>query len=101
MSALIPSILLTVLLAVYIFYPERHVTVQREKTRLEFLEERKAVLYENLRDLHFEHRAGKYRDEEYSTERQTLETEAAAVVAEMQELEQGQSVLHSEPRGRA
>ena len=101
MTALIASALFTVALAVYIFYPEKQVTVQREKTRLEFLEERKTVLYENLRDLHFEHRAGKYRDEEYSAERQTLETEAAAVVAEMQQLEQRQSAPYVVPHGRA
>ncbi len=98
MTALIASVLLTLLLAVYIFYPEKQVTLQREKTRLEFLEERKTVLYENLRDLNFEHRAGKYRDEEYSTERQTLETEAAAVVSEMEQLERP---AYAGPRGRA
>ncbi len=98
MTALVASVLLTLALAAYIFYPEKQVTVQREKTRLEFLEERKAVLYENLRDLHFEHRAGKYRDEEYTTEQQTLETEAAAVVAEMQVLEQLQAAGGAKPR---
>ncbi len=74
---------LTLALAVYVFYPEKTVTAQKEKTRLEFLEERKAVLYDNLRDLNFEHRAGKYRDEEYAAERAALEAEAAAVVAEI------------------
>jgi hypothetical protein len=70
-------------LAVYIFFPEKRVTAQREKTRLEYLEERKAVIYDNLRDLAFEHRSGKYRDEEFFTEQAALQSEAAEVVAEM------------------
>ena len=88
MTALLACIGMTLALAVYIFYPEKRVTQQREKTRAEYLEERKAVLYDNLRDLHFEHRAGKYRDEEYAAEQQTLEGEAAAVIAELEQLEQ-------------
>ena len=87
MTALLASLLLTLGLAVYVFYPEKRVARQSEKSRLELLEERKAVLYENLRDLHFEHRAGKYRDEEYTAERDTLEGEAAAIVAEMEQIE--------------
>ena len=76
-------IALTLLLALYIFFPEKKVTAQTEKSRAEFLEERKAVLYDNLRDLIFEHRAGKYRDDEYAVEREALEAEAAAIVAEL------------------
>ncbi len=87
MTALLASVLLTLGLAVWVFYPEKRVAAQREKSRLELLRERKAVLYENLRDLHFEHRAGKYRDEEYTVERDTLEGEAAAIVAEIEQLE--------------
>ena len=87
MTALAASLLLTLALAVYIFRPERRVTAQREKTRLEYLGERKAVLYENLRDLAFEHRAGKYREEDFLAEQALLQEEAAAVVAEMEQIE--------------
>ena len=79
--------LLTLLLGAYIFYPEKRVAAQTEKTRLEYLRERKDVLYENLRDLNFEFRAGKYREEEYESERGTLETETAEVRAEIDLLE--------------
>ncbi len=89
MSALLASLLLTLGLGAYIFFPEKRVAAQAEKPRLELLEERKAVLYENLRDLNFEHRAGKYREEEYAAERGALETEAAAVLAEIDALERG------------
>jgi len=71
----------------YVFYPERHVESQRQKTRLEYLHERKDALYENLRDLNFEYRAGKYVPEDYAAQQTTLETEAAEVMAEIELLE--------------
>ena len=71
----------------YVFYPERHVESQTQKTRLEYLRERKDVLYDNLRDLNFEYRAGKYVQEDYAAQQTTLETEAAEVMAEIELLE--------------
>ena len=44
----------------YIFWPERNPFVQADKTRVNYLRERKEAIYENLRDLHFEYLAGKY-----------------------------------------
>ena len=87
MIALLACMALTLAVAAYIFFPAKKVAAQNEKSRLEYLGERKAVLYDNLRDLNFEHRAGKYRDEDYTTERTALEEEAADVVAEMSTLE--------------
>jgi hypothetical protein len=84
MTAIVACVILTVAIALFIFFPEKKVTAQREKTRLEYLQERKAVIYDNLRDLAFEHRSGKYRDEEFFAEQAALEGEAAAVVAEME-----------------
>jgi hypothetical protein len=78
----------TVALFVYVFYPDRNVAVQRIKTRLDFLEEQKAVLYDNLRDLNFEFRAGKYPEEDYTAQRAALEAEAALVLSEMERLQQ-------------
>ena len=80
--------ILTVALFADVFYPERHVAVQRVKTRLDFLEEQKSVLYENLRDLNFEYRAGKYPEEDYTAQRAGLEAEAAQVLAEIERLQQ-------------
>jgi hypothetical protein len=71
----------------YVFWPERHIEQQVEKTRLDFLRERKESLYENLRDLNFEFRAGKYPEEDYAAQRATLENEAAEVLAEIDQLE--------------
>ena len=71
----------------YMFWPERNPFVQRAKTRLDYLRERKDVIYENLRDLNFEYRAGKYPEEDYAAQRGALEDEAAGVMAEMETLE--------------
>jgi hypothetical protein len=71
----------------YVFYPERNVEAQTQKTRLEYLRERKDVLYDNLRDLNFEYRSGKYVEEDYRTQQIILEDEAAGVMAEIDLLE--------------
>jgi hypothetical protein len=71
----------------YVFYPERNVEAQLQKTRLEYLRERKDVLYDNLRDLNFEYRSGKFVEEDYSAQQITLENEAAEVMAEIDLLE--------------
>lgn len=86
MSIIACSLLLIGILF-YVFYPERHVESQTQKTRLEYLRERKDVLYDNLRDLNFEYRAGKYVQEDYTAQQTTLENEAAEVIAEIELLE--------------
>jgi hypothetical protein len=79
--------LLLLALLVYVFYPERNVEAQRQKTRLEYLHERKEVLYDNLRDLNFEYRAGKYVPDDYAAQQADLENETAEVMAEIEILE--------------
>jgi exonuclease I len=71
----------------YVFYPERRVEAQLQKTRLEYLREQQAALYDNLRDLNFEYRAGKYPEEDYAGQRAQLENEAAEVLAEIDLIE--------------
>lgn len=77
------GVLLTLALLVYTFWPENVFASQRQKTRLDYLLERKEQLYENLRDLNFEYLAGKYPESEYAEQRRALEDEAAQVIAEM------------------
>jgi uncharacterized short protein YbdD (DUF466 family) len=72
---------------VYVFYPQSRTEEQTQKTRLEFLRERKDTIYENLRDLNFEYRAGKYPEEDYQAQRAGMENEAAQIVAEIEFLE--------------
>ena len=52
------------------------------------LDERKAAIYENLRDLSFEHRAGKYPEEDFLNQRALLENETAQLLAEIETLQQ-------------
>ena len=47
------------------------------------LDERKAAIYENLRDLTFEYRVGKLSDADYQTTKQDLQKELAKVMAEV------------------
>ncbi len=75
-------------LFIYTFWPENVFASQKEKTRLEFLLERKDQLYENLRDLTFEYRAGKYPEEDFAAQRAQLEDEAAQLLAEIEHLQQ-------------
>lgn len=66
-----------------------------EKTRLMFLRERKETVYENLRDLNFEYKAGKVPEADYASLRASLEDEAAAVLAEIEVLESQQAAVHA------
>ncbi|MGB8259215.1 MAG: hypothetical protein WCE75_02640 [Terracidiphilus sp.] len=78
---------LLIALFLYTFWPENAFASQKEKTRLDYLFERKEQLYENLRDLNFEHRAGKYPEEDFQVQRAHLEAEAAQLLAEIELLQ--------------
>lgn len=54
-----------------------------------YLEDRKAAIYENLRDLQFEYRVGKLSDEDYQQTKQGLQRELAGVIAEMERINAG------------
>ncbi|HKD02434.1 MAG TPA: hypothetical protein VKB77_08410 [Terriglobales bacterium] len=73
---------------VYVFYLPGRLHLGPVKTRLSYLRERKEAVYENLRDLNFEYKAGKLPDSDYQSIKSSLEDEAAAVLAEIAQLEQ-------------
>ena len=50
------------------------------------LDERKARIYENLRDLQFEYRVGKLSDEDYQQTKLGLQKELAGVLAEIEKV---------------
>lgn len=87
-DGLIVGIAMLLALVIYTFWPENGFASQREKTRLDFLLERKEQLYENLRDLNFEFRAGKYPEEDFEAQRSQLEAETAHLLAEIDHLQQ-------------
>jgi hypothetical protein len=59
------------------------------RTKLDELMDRRDAIYENLRDLRFEFRAGKFSKKDYEEIRQSLEIEAARVLADMDRLTGG------------
>ena len=73
----------------YVFSVPQMTVSGPEKTRAMYLRERKDVVYENLRDLNFEHKAGKIPEADYVSMKNSLEEEAAAILAEISRLEQG------------
>ena len=78
---------LLIVLFAYTFWPEENPFVQRANTRLDFLRERRDMVFANLRDLNFEYKAGKYPEEDYATQRDMLENEAATIVSEIDTLD--------------
>lgn len=87
-ASVLPSLLLLLGCIAYVFWRQPGGPAPAiEKTRLDYLRERKDVIYDNLRDLNFEFRAGKYPEADYANQRESLEHEAALVLAEMDSLE--------------
>jgi len=86
-QGIVAGFMMLITLLVYTFWPENAFASQKEKTRLDFLQERKEQLYENLRDLNFEHRAGKYPEEDFEAQRALLENETEVLLAEIDHLQ--------------
>jgi len=80
--------MVTLCVLFYVFYLPGKLQMGPEKTRFAYLQERKEVVYENLRDLNFEHQAGKLPDQDFQSLKASLEDEAAGILAEMAWLEQ-------------
>ena len=82
-------VLVTAAALFYVFSVPDAVTAGPIKTRLNYLRERKEVVYENLRDLNFDYKAGKLPEVDYQNMKNSLEEEAAAVLAEISRIESG------------
>jgi hypothetical protein len=75
----------------FIFYIQPDASdLAPHRTKLDQLLERRDTIYDNLRDLKFEYRAGKYSDGDYETMKVTLENEAALVLAEIEQVTESQ-----------
>src|SRR5277367_639690 len=66
------------------------------RTKLDQLLERRDTIYDNLRDLKFEYRAGKYSEGDYEAMKVSLENEAALILAEIDQVTEAQT---RRPRG--
>jgi len=71
----------------YVLYLPGRLFLGPEKTRASYLRERKDAVYENLRDLNFEYKAGKVPDADYASLKSSLQDEAATLLAEIARLE--------------
>jgi hypothetical protein len=86
-------ILITASVLIYVFYAPARLPLAREKTRLNYLHERKEAVYENLRDLNFEYKAGKFPEGDYLAMKASLEEEAALILAEIARREQASGAI--------
>jgi hypothetical protein len=71
----------------FIFYIQPDASdLAPHRTKLDQLFERRDTIYENLRDLKFEYRAGKYSEGDYELMKNSLESEAALVLTEIEQV---------------
>lgn len=88
---------LAVATLVFIFFIQPDASdLAPRRSKLDQLMERRDTIYDNLRDLRFEHRAGKYSEGDYEAMKAGLENELAAVLAEVDQVTDAQT---SRPRG--
>lgn len=84
----VACLLLTVAAGAWVFSAQEEAPAEREREiRIATWRERKKAVYENLKDLHFEHLAGKLSEEDFERTRTMLESEAAATVAALEDAE--------------
>src|ERR1700737_1761331 len=68
----------------FIFYIQPDASdLAPHRSKLDQLMEQRDTIYDNLRDLRFEFRSGKYSEGDYEAMKMGLETEAAMVLAEI------------------
>lgn len=82
---------LAVATILFIFYIQPDASdLAPHRTRLDQLLERRDTIYENLRDLRFEYRSGKYSEGDFEAMKTALENEAALVIAEIDQVTESQ-----------
>lgn len=91
--------IITIGVLFYVFYLPGTLQMGPEKTRLAYLRERKDVVYENLRDLNFEFKSGKFPESDYQSMKTSMEDEAAAILSEMATLEGDAFTLSNRDKG--
>jgi hypothetical protein len=75
----------------FIFYIQPDASdLAPQRSRLDQLMEQRDTIYDNLRDLRFEFRSGKYSEGDYQAMKTSLENEAAGVLAEIDRVTEAQ-----------
>jgi len=82
---------LAVAVMLFVFYIQPDASdLAPHRTKLDQLLERRDALYDNLRDLRFEYRSGKYSEGDFEAMKTGLENEAALVLAEIDQVTDAQ-----------
>ena len=82
---------LAVATMLFIFYIQPDASdLAPRRSRLDQLMERRDTIYDNLRDLRFEYRSGKYSEGDFEAMKISLENEAALVLAEIDQATESQ-----------
>jgi hypothetical protein len=75
----------------FIFYIQPDASdLAPHRTKLDQLMEQRDTIYDNLRDLRFEFRSGKYSEGDYETMKTGLENDAAMVLAQIDQVTESQ-----------
>src|ERR1700736_2090931 len=75
----------------FIFYIQPDASdLAPHRSKLDQLMERRDTIYDNLRDLRFEFRSGKYSEGDFNAMKTSLENEAALVLAEIDQVTESQ-----------
>jgi hypothetical protein len=87
---------------IFIFYIQPDASdLAPHRTKLDQLLERRDSIYDNLRDLRFEFRSGKYSEADFEAMKVSLESEAALVLAEIDQVTESQVRRPRGPRPTA
>jgi hypothetical protein len=87
---------------IFIFYIQPDASdLAPRRTKLDQLLERRDSIYDNLRDLRFEFRSGKYSEGDFEAMKVSLENEAALVLAEIDQVTESQVRRPRGPRPAA
>jgi len=90
-AALGACVALAVVVFLFVFYIHPDASdLAPHRTKLDQLLERRDTIYDNLRDLKFEHRAGKYSEGDYELMKASLENEAVLVLTEIEQVTESQ-----------
>ena len=82
---------LAIAVGLFVFYIQPDASdLAPHRTKLDQLLERRDTIYDNLRDLRFEYRSGKYSEGDFEAMKTALENEAALVLAEIDQVTDAQ-----------
>jgi len=91
------ALALATLIFIFFIQPDASDLAPR-RSKLDQLLERRDTIYDNLRDLRFEYRSGKYSEGDFEAMKAALEQEAALVLAEIDQVTETQ-VRRPRPAG--